>query len=204
MMSLSLPGNQTGTNYAFAQVDNFETIMNCQTTNSGYSFRIQNVEIARITNISLSVTPNNGNRNPTQALDVLGNAVVSGNITLSTGNIQSSKFKVTQAGNVNSNNTFTTSNSASEVTIANTVGCSGGTIVFHISCGGYATTAGFKTLTFRYKNGQGTTRATITASFFLNQTGIQQVFIRRGQGHKDLQVFQLQIRLFPSNEMTPR
>jgi hypothetical protein len=83
MMSLSLSGNQTGTNYAFAQVDSFETIMNCQATNSGNSFRIRNVETARITNNGLSIAPNNGNRNPTQALDVLGNAVVSGTITTS-------------------------------------------------------------------------------------------------------------------------
>jgi hypothetical protein len=83
MMSLSLPGNQTGTNYAFAQVDSFETIMNCQATNSGNSFRIRNVETARITNKGLSIAPNNGNRNPTQALDVLGNAIVSGTITTS-------------------------------------------------------------------------------------------------------------------------
>jgi hypothetical protein len=82
MMSLSLPGNQTGTNYAFAQVDSFETIMNCQATNSGNSFRIRNVETARITNIGLSIAPNNGNRNPTQALDVLGNAVISGRLVI--------------------------------------------------------------------------------------------------------------------------
>jgi len=31
----------------------------------------------------LSIAPNNGNRNPTQALDVLGNAIVSGTITTS-------------------------------------------------------------------------------------------------------------------------
>ena len=31
----------------------------------------------------MSIAPNNGNRNPTQALDVLGNAVVSGTITTS-------------------------------------------------------------------------------------------------------------------------
>jgi hypothetical protein len=82
MMSLSLPGNQTGTNYAFAQVDSFETIMNCQATNSGNSFRNRNVEAARITNIGLSVAPNNGNRNPTEALDVLGNAVISGKLVI--------------------------------------------------------------------------------------------------------------------------
>jgi hypothetical protein len=82
MMSLSLPGNQTGTNYAFAQVDSFETIMNCQATNSGNSFRIRNVETARITNIGLSIAPNNGNRNPTEALDVLGNAVISGKLVI--------------------------------------------------------------------------------------------------------------------------
>jgi hypothetical protein len=105
-------------------------------------------------------------------------AVFGGNITLNTGNIQSSKFKVTQAGNVNSNNTFTTSNSATEVTIANNVGCSGGTIVFHISCGGYATTAGLKTLTFRYKDGQGNVRATITASYYFNNTGVHQAWSR--------------------------
>jgi len=41
MLSIALPGSQAGTNYAFAQVDNFGTIMNCQTTNSGNSFRIK-------------------------------------------------------------------------------------------------------------------------------------------------------------------
>jgi lipopolysaccharide export system protein LptA len=105
-------------------------------------------------------------------------AVFSGNIPLNTGNIQSSKFKVTQAGNVTGNNTFTTSTSATEVTIANNVGCSGGTIVFHISCGGYATTAGLKTLNLRYKVGQGNFRATITASIYFNQTGIHAAWSR--------------------------
>jgi hypothetical protein len=57
--------------------------MNCQTTNLSNSFRFQNVETARISNIGLSVAPNNGNRNPTHALDVLGNAVSSGNIQTS-------------------------------------------------------------------------------------------------------------------------
>jgi hypothetical protein len=56
--------------------------MNCQATNSGNSFRIRNVETARITNNGLSIAPNNGNRNPTEALDVLGNAVISGKLVI--------------------------------------------------------------------------------------------------------------------------
>jgi hypothetical protein len=95
-------------------------------------------------------------------------AVFGGNITLNTGNIQSSKFRVTQAV-TNVTNVFPSNTTPAEVTIANNVGCGGGTIVFHISCGARAILSGLHTLTFRYKNGQGTTRATITASFYFNQ-----------------------------------
>jgi hypothetical protein len=68
-------------------VESFETIMNCQATNYGNSFRIRNVETARITTTGLSIAPNNGNRNLTQALDVLGNSIVSG-YTFSSGKIR--------------------------------------------------------------------------------------------------------------------
>ena len=61
--------------------------MNCQATNYGNSFRIRNVETARITTTGLSIAPNNGNRNLTQALDVLGNSIVSG-YTFSSGKIR--------------------------------------------------------------------------------------------------------------------
>jgi hypothetical protein len=92
-------------------------------------------------------------------------AVFGGNITLNTGNIQSSKLKVTQAV-ANLTSVFPSNTTANEVTIANNVGCSGGTIVFHTSCGARAILTGFKTLTFIYKDGAKTVRATITASIF--------------------------------------
>ena len=103
-------------------------------------------------------------------------AVFGGNITLNTGNIQSSKFKVTQAV-TNLTNQFG-AGGANEVTIANNVGCGGGTIIFHISCGGYATSGGLKTYTFRYKNAVGNTLATMSAPFFFNQTGVHHAWSR--------------------------
>jgi len=54
-----------------------------------------------------------------------------------TGDIISSKFKVTQAV-TNLTNIFGGGGS-NEVTIKNNIGFGGGTIIFHISCGGYAT-----------------------------------------------------------------
>jgi hypothetical protein len=104
-------------------------------------------------------------------------AVFGGNITLNTGNIQSSKFKVMQAV-TNLTNVFPSNTNPTEVTIANNVGCGGGTIVFHISCGARPVLSGLHTLTFRYKNGSGTTRATITASFYFNQSNIHQAWSR--------------------------
>ena len=103
-------------------------------------------------------------------------AVFGGNITLNTGNIASSKFKVTQAV-TNLTNQFG-AGGANEVTIANNVGCGGGTIIFHISCGGYATSGGLKTYTFRYKDAVGNIRATISAPFYFNQSGVHHSWSR--------------------------
>jgi hypothetical protein len=89
---------------------------------------------------------------------------VTDNITLTTGNIISSKFKVTQA--VTNLNDIFGGTGSNQVTIKNNIGCGGGTIIFHISCGGYATSVGLKTYTFRYKNAVGNTLATISAPFF--------------------------------------
>jgi hypothetical protein len=96
-------------------------------------------------------------------------AVFGGNITLNTGNIQFSKFKVTQAV-TNLANVFPSNTTANVVTIANNVCCSCGTMVLGISCVASAPLGGLKTLTFRYKDGAGKFRATITASFYFNQT----------------------------------
>jgi hypothetical protein len=111
-------------------------------------------------------------------------AVFGGTITLNTGNTASSKFKVTQA--VTNLTIRFGAEGANEVTIANNFGCSGRTIILHISCGGFATSGGLKTYTFRYKDGTGNIRATISAPFFLK---IKQASITRGPGRKDLQVF---------------
>jgi hypothetical protein len=83
-----------------------------------------------------------------------------------TGNIVSSKFKVSQAV-TNLNNIFGGTGS-NEVTIKNNIGCGGGTIIFHISCGGYATSVGLKTYTIRYEDAAENIRATISAPFFFN------------------------------------
>jgi hypothetical protein len=98
------------------------------------------------------------------------------NINLNTGSIVSSKFKVTQAV-TNLTNRFG-EGGANEVTIANNVGCSGGTMIFHVSCGGYATLGGLKTYTFRYKDAVGNTRATISEAFLFNQTGVHHAWSR--------------------------
>jgi len=166
-MSLSLPGNQTGTNYAFAQVDSFETIMNYQATNSCIFFRIRNVETARITNIGLSVAPNNGNRNPTQALDVLGNAVVSGNITSPNWRVLIPVYRLTSqfpgGGNL--------------VTIATGVAITGsGNFNIHFHCSGNATVAclnGVFELRFR-NNSNGAVTSLIQSTFYFNQSGVHQ------------------------------
>jgi len=86
-------------------------------------------------------------------------AVFGGNITLNTGNIVSSKFKVTQAV-TNLTNRFG-AEGANEVTIANNVGYSGGTVIFYISCSRVTTSGRLKNFTFRYKDGAGNTRATM-------------------------------------------
>jgi hypothetical protein len=107
-----------------------------------------------------------GTTNPTEPLHVSGNI-------LNTGNIQNNKFRVTQAvtrlTNIYGGN-------SGETTIANNVGCSGGTLIFYITCGGFATNGGLYSYTFRYKNGQGQTRATMTASFYFNQASVHQVW----------------------------
>ena len=104
-------------------------------------------------------------------------AVFGGNITLNTGNIQSRKFKVTQAV-TNLTDVFPSNTNPAQVTIANNVGCGGGTIVFHISCGARALLTGLKTLTFRYEDGAGNVRATITASFHLNLSQVHNAWSR--------------------------
>jgi hypothetical protein len=81
---------------------------------------------------------------------------------------------VTQAV-TNLTNVFPTNTIPTEVTIAKNVGCSGETIVFHISCCGRGLLSGLHTL---IKNGQGTTRATTTASFYFNQSQIHQAWSR--------------------------
>ncbi len=100
---------------------------------------------------------------------VTDNLIVSGNI-LNTGNIQNNKFKVTQVvtrlGNIFGGT------GEGEITIANNVGCSGGTLIFYISCTGFATNGGLYSYLIRYKNAQGVTRATISAPFFFNQTSV--------------------------------
>ena len=93
-----------------------------------------------------------------------------------TGNIISSKFKVTQAV-TNLTNIFG-SGGSNEVIIKINICCGGGTIIFHISCGGYATSGGLKTYTFRYKNAVGNTLATMSAPFFFNQTGVHHAWSR--------------------------
>jgi hypothetical protein len=113
-----------------------------------------------------------------------------------TGNKVSSKFKVTQ--DVTNLNDIFGSGGSNEVTIKNSIGCGGGTIIFHISCGGYATSVGLKTYTFRYKDAAGNIRATISAPFFL----IKQESTTRGLGLKVLQESHQIICIYQSNEMT--
>jgi hypothetical protein len=72
---------------------------------------------------------------------------------------------VTQAV-TNLTNVFPSNTTANEVTIANNVGCSGGTIVFHISCGASAIMTGLKTSTFRYKDGAGNFVPRLQRRFF--------------------------------------
>jgi hypothetical protein len=93
-----------------------------------------------------------------------------------TGNIVSSKFKVTQA--VTNLNDIFGGTGSNEVIIKNNIGCGGGTIIFHISCGGYATSGGLKTYTFRYKDAVGNIMATISAPFYFNQTGVHHSWSR--------------------------
>ena len=90
------------------------------------------------------------------------------------------------------------SGGSNEVIIKINIGCGGGTIIFHISCGGYATSGGLKTYTFRYKDAAGNIRATICAPFFL----IKQESITHGLGLKVLQESHQIICLYQSNEMT--
>jgi len=114
-----------------------------------------------------------------QSVDIDGEFTkidVTGNITLTTGNIISSKFKMTQA--VTNLNDIFRGTGSNEVTIKNNIGCGGGTIIFHISCGGYATSVGLKTYTFRSKNAVGNTLATISAPFFKNQIGVHHAWSR--------------------------
>jgi hypothetical protein len=94
---------------------------------------------------------------------------VIGNI-LNTGNIQNNKFKVTQV--VTNRNSLYNGAEGGEITIANNVGCSGGTLIFYINCSGSVTISGLYSYTIRYKNAQGVTRATITLPFLFNQTGV--------------------------------
>jgi hypothetical protein len=103
-----------------------------------------------------------GTTNPTEPLHVSGNI-------LNTGNIQNNKFRVTQAV-TRLTNIYGGGNG--EITIANNVGCGGGTLIFYITCGGFATNGGLYSYTFRYKNALGQTRATMTASFFFNQASV--------------------------------
>jgi hypothetical protein len=103
---------------------------------------------------------------PTEPLHVIGNI-------LNTGNIQNNKFKVTQAV-TRLGNLYGGGNG--EITIANNVGCSGGTLIFYITCGGFATSGGLYSYIIRYKNAQGVTRATITAPFYFNQTSVHQAW----------------------------
>jgi hypothetical protein len=103
-----------------------------------------------------------GTTSPTQPLHVIGNI-------LNTGNIQNNKFKVTQAV-TRLANIYGGGNGI--ITIANNVGCSGGTLIFYISCSGYAVSGGLYSFIIRYTNGQGVTRATITVPFFFNQTSV--------------------------------
>jgi hypothetical protein len=77
--------------------------------------------------IGLSVAPNNDNRNPSQALDVLGNAVVSGNIT-------SPKWKVPMPL-YKSTNQFL--GSGNLVTIATNIAITG-KFLMHFHCSGFA------------------------------------------------------------------
>jgi len=63
-----------------------------------------------------------------------------------------------------------------EITIANNVGCSGGTLIFYITCSGYAVSGGLQSYIIRYKNAQGATRATISLPFYFNQTQVHQAW----------------------------
>ena len=54
-MALSIYGNTGATNYAFAQVENGQTIMNAQSTATSNSFRVEDQEIASINNIGLAI-----------------------------------------------------------------------------------------------------------------------------------------------------
>jgi hypothetical protein len=104
-----------------------------------------------------------GTTTPTEPLNVIGNI-------LNTGNIQNNKFRVTQV--VTNRNSLYNGSDGGEITIANNVGCSGGTLIFYINCSGSVTSPGLYSYTIRYKNGAGATLATITAPFLFNQTGV--------------------------------
>jgi hypothetical protein len=96
-----------------------------------------------------------------------GDLTVSGNI-LNTGNIQNNKFKVTQVVTRLAN--LYPESAGGEITIANNVDCSGGTLIFYITCGGYTNTyGGLYSYIIRYKNTAGATLATISAPFYFNQ-----------------------------------
>jgi hypothetical protein len=104
MMSLSLPNNQNGTNYAIGQVANNETIVNCAVAGSGNSFRIRNVEGMRNTSVGLSISPGAGNRNPTQALDVVGNMLLTGSLTCNSINTAQQSITNLSSQNISVNN----------------------------------------------------------------------------------------------------
>jgi hypothetical protein len=110
MMSLSLPGNDNGTNYAIGQVQNNETIVNCAVAGSGNSFRIRNVEGMRNTSVGLSISPGAGNRNPTQALDVVGNMLITGSITCNSINTTNESITNLSSQNISVNNITVTGN----------------------------------------------------------------------------------------------
>jgi len=98
---------------------------------------------------------------------------VIGNI-LNTGNIQNDKFKVTQVVTRLSN--LYNGAGGGEITIANNVGCSGGTLIFYITLQGRVTNPGLYSYIIRYKNTAGATLATISAPLLFNQSDVHQAW----------------------------